>query len=784
MLIKYGALLCLFSFLFAEEKYNLSQDKERLKQVSQDLNTIIIKNKKIKIDSSKHIDIYKATSSNWRAIYEMHHKGVQLSIDSYHGSLEDNSEARDLNQKQSKLIDLLDKTFYDITAKRFGIIRGLFEQNKAFKVLFEDNTLKDIYLEIKSVPLRWITLLNLRYNQIRNDLLSGIDGWLSILKQLWHIVLILLFGLILKRVFQSYNDYLKKVRFDHIRQSYRSKKSLFMAKWMGRFIPLLPWLFFLSFLNIAKYLVQHGYLKEIIILIPYFSYYSVYRIFRLVVKQLIASSSYYDDKSFHLDRIKLDWTSRFLGSVFLTGLILLHSFGSAGGKGLLYLWIESFFQYLFVFILFYVAYRWHKEIREIAKRIFTGKAAVIIDSLFNGVGKIIFSLPIFLIEMVYHFLFWIYSLLERFDIVRAISAQYFRKKVEASGEKDNVLKNIKDLPQEYLELFYSEESNTILEQKSQHLIMKSIEEHVDAWKADLSDEHISLISGEKGSGKTFLLKCLEEKLKSNDVRILSFTLQDRFSQKEQLNEIMSEIKNDEGKTIVLIDGLQFLFLSKRKGFEYFKNFLKLTQKEEYQDIFWCLGINNYSWEFLEAVLKKSRYFNFIYKLERWREEDIQKLILSNHQKTGFDLDYDQVLISPNRSSDEVNEVDAEARYFRILWEEAMGNPSVAIKVWLSSLERNGQKSMRALIPVERSDDLGSLPDAFHFVLATIVRHESMTIEEIIQSTDLSNDIVRNAVKSCLEKEYLVRKRGKKVGISILAQHEVYSSLRRMNFIYG
>ena len=590
--------------------------------------------------------------------------------------------------------------------------------------------------------------------------------------------------MIFKKTYQSYSGYLKKIRFDHIRQSYRSKKSLFIAKWVGRFIPLLPWLFFLLFLNVARYLIKDGYLKEVIILIPYFSYYSIYRIFRLVVKQLIASSSYYDDKSFHLDRIKLDWTSRFLGSIFLTGLILLHSFGSAGGKGLLYLWIEFSFKYLFIFILFYVAYRWHKEIREIAKRIFTGRTATIIDSLFNGIGKVLFSFPVFLVEMVYHFFFWIYSFLERFDVVRAISAQYFRKKVEANSEKESVQRSAKELPQEYLESFYSEDSTEVIEQKSQRLIMKSIEEHVNAWKLDQSDEHISLISGEKGAGKTFLLKSLETKLQADDVRVLFFILKDRFSQKEQLNEIMSEIKNYTGKTIVLIDGLQYLFLSKRKGFDHFKEFLQLTQKEEYQDIFWCLGINNYSWEFLEAVLKKSRYFNFIYKLGRWREEDIQKLILSKHQKTNFELDYDQVLMNPNRSSDDVSEVDTEARYFRILWEEAMGNPSVAIKVWLSSLERNGQGSMRALIPIERSDDLSLLPDAFHFVLATIVRHESMTIEEIIQSTDLSNDIVRNAVKSCLEKEYLVRRRGKKVGVSILAQHEVYSSLRRMNFIYG
>jgi hypothetical protein len=265
---------------------------------------------------------------------------------------------------------------------------------------------------------------------------------------------------------------------------------------------------------------------------------------------------------------------------------------------------------------------------------------------------------------------------------------------------------------------------------------------------------------------------------------ISYSISERYSQAEQLQQMSLELKARTEKTIVFIDDIERLFISKRGGFKHFQDFLKITQEDSLGHVFWCLCINNYSWDFLESVLNKNRYFNCILKIERWREEDIQSSLLKKNANTGYSLDYDKVLFDNGKTIVDGDTEDIEARYFRILWEEALGNPSVAQEIWLSSVFFMKQGVVKALIPQESSNSVMGLPDDFYFVLAAIVRHESLTIREILESTDLSEDIVRNAVKKCIETGYLIKTNQFKVRIAPLFQHAVYSTLRRMNFIYG
>jgi hypothetical protein len=550
----------------------------------------------------------------------------------------------------------------------------------------------------------------------------------------------------------------------------------------GTYFSTLALVFLGLYFNFAERIIAGGYYKELAILFPYIVYFAGYRLFRIFIKQLLSSYSFYQyDRSFELDRQKLDWTSKFFSNVFFIVIIVLHTLASARGRGFLYLWIADLFQYFLVFIVFYITSKWFEEIRLVSQKSFSERFLDYI-SLINSVkSKWFFSFPLLIILIIKKGLAACYGFLEKFDFFRAISAQYFRKKVETSKVDQSLTQTVQDLPIEFLELYYSVDDTKFKLRRSQEEIYQSLLLNISHWRNEYSDEHIALVYGEKGVGKTFLLKRIFQDLEGTEK--LFYGLSERVGAKEQLNQIAADAGEKKQQTVVFVDGLQNLFLFKRKGFEHFKEFLKMTQSDKLEHVFWCLGINNYSWEFIEAVLNKNRYFNFIYKVARWREEDIQSWLLSKSKETNYDITYDEVLFSTTRVS-ESEEVRVEAKYFRILWEEAMGNPSVAQKIWLESLKAQQNTKLIAKVPKERKEFLIDLPDEFYFVLACIVRHQSMSVSEIIEPTDLSEDIVRNSVKKCIEKGYLVKKDSSKVTVSLISQHAVYSILKRMNFIYG
>lgn len=113
----------------------------------------------------------------------------------------------------------------------------------------------------------------------------------------------------------------------------------------------------------------------------------------------------------------------------------------------------------------------------------------------------------------------------------------------------------------------------------------------------------------------------------------------------------------------------------------------------------------------------------------------------------------------------------------------MAQVEKANEIWLESIERMNEKTILAYIPHEIDEKIEALPNDYYFILANIVRHESITLQNIIESTCLSEDIIRNSLRICIDLE-LVEKNHNSYSLSLLKQHVVYTTLKRMNFIYG
>lgn len=779
--------------LFLIPLYGISQDTSQADFFTSDSKVLNEKSNIIKeIKNGVHLNSkelslpkrYELVSKDWRNIFKIKNHGFELMVDAIKDSEFKESpkeKITKLKKDREAILSEAEGLFYIVSKERSDIIKSLFATEQVTKIEFNERFFYDLILEVNSIPLRWISLFKNKFYQVKEDLSGGVTGWLQLLKEVAMVVIVFFLGGFFYYIFKKGFKFLEVIQKEHSRKAYKNQRSRLISRWIGRITPILPWAWVISFFTLSEGIIAGGYFKELAIFFPYFTYYAYYRIFRVTIKLFLSNYSFYKfDRDFHLDKKKLNWTSVFLGRVYLSIVVIQHTLLSAGADGFLYNWISNFFFYFLIVVIFYVTHKWKIEIRLVAQKTFSAQFLSVVNKILDGRFSFLSCLFIFVFVVAFQLVFSLYRVAERFDIVRAISAQYFRKKVET--KKQDGLGNIKtDIEPEYVDLFEGVGNIEFPLQESQKKVYESVMSYIGAWQSNDSVENISLIYGERGIGKTYLLRTMHKDL--SDVEKVFCSFNDRKSQKEELDSLISQVKNKQGKVVVFIDGLQFLFLSKRKGFDLFKDFLNLTQGDSFKNVFWCLGINNYSWEFIESVLNKNRYFNYINKLEKWREEEIEKVILGKHEKSGFELVYDELLYAANRLP-ENEDVDIEGRYFRILWEETMGNPSLAQKIWIKSLQQMSNKKVKALIPEERNESLVGLPDEFFFVLASIVRHESLSISDIQASTNLDEDIVRNSVKNCLEKGYLLRDRKLNVSISLMAQHAVYSTLKRMNFIYG
>lgn len=668
--------------------------------------------------------------------------------------------------------------FYAASKKRAELIDSL-HRNRNYEVqTWSKLYFQDLWLEIDAVPLRWFGLFELRLQRIQTDINAGMDGWINISRQLFYLLFYLGTFLFSFRFFGKISVGLDRIRDELARKSHLHERNKHIVVLLQRISPYLPWLGTAALLKFGEHLLRKGYVAELSILLPYIEYYIYYRIFRILINRTLST---YGMFAGHLaifrDKQKLLRTSRIIGLYFLFAITTLHTFQTTVGEGFIYLWLQSTTRWMSVLVFGFISYLWREEFEELLGKLSQNKYESLRKTILGKAWGIIFSLPVAITLISYLLIVRISRWSERFEIIKTISTEIFRKKIESkTSDASTTSITISD---DYCEKFSACAERILLTANQEELLNETIKT-IDAWANDIAEDHIIAFVGEPGLGKTTLLHALSEKITSHNV--ISKDITRKITTEEELLAEFPTIFSTETKTVILLDQCQNLFLSRVGGFEGFKAFLRRTQ-ENSDNIFWCLTFNNYSWDYLQSVLDKTRYFNRIYRLQKWKETELRAFIQEKHEQTGYAVSFDEILVAAKSEGDFESIIYIESKYYRLLWEESLGNPTVAQEVWLNCLKPYPGKQVKVGIPRDRSEVITGLPDDFYFVLANIVRHENASISDIISSTRLSEDVVVNATKTCLESGYLTRDFGR-TRLHPLWQHSIFATLRRKNFIYG
>lgn len=410
---------------------------------------------------------------------------------------------------------------------------------------------------------------------------------------------------------------------------------------------------------------------------------------------------------------------------------------------------------------------------------------------------VLFSPLLLPLQLLQFFMQYLDQLLIDFDWYRRLSARWFRMRTKVLTDEDTDKPVDEDVPQQYERWFSPVEDSENDFPVITTGLFEAILKPVDAWLTDLTDENALVVTGEKGIGKTAALLRLKQSLSDNNPEVIvhRFSVPAKTTNEEAVYQLIGDIigtdlsegpatlaRTDEERppTVVILDEAQNLFLSSVEHLNGWRALLNLTNVRV-KNLFWIVSINNQSWAYLCNVFGREYQIRNAIHAKRWSQNDIRSLILSRNHLSGYKIRYDDVLLS-SRGSEAGNLRNAEQRYFSLLWDSCRGVPMTALGMWLTSVHPHGRTVTVGLPQIPDSSVLEKLGSKLMFVYATIVTHENLTFEEVLQTTNQQENVVRYALKSALDAEFIERSQDGRYRITSLWYHTVISYLARKNML--
>lgn len=282
-----------------------------------------------------------------------------------------------------------------------------------------------------------------------------------------------------------------------------------------------------------------------------------------------------------------------------------------------------------------------------------------------------------------------------------------------------------------------------------------VESSFNEWKRGLSTNVV--VVGEKGSGKTTLIRFAEEQCMS-DEKLIEITFSNTFIEEKELlkrlcdalgfkpvdtkEEFINKVHKKKKREVVIVENLQNISIRSINGFEALEAFW-VIMTSTMDKLFWLVSCSRYSWEFFMKITEADQYFSHIVQTDRLSEYEIKEAILTRHKSTGYELFFEpdesirksrafKKLLGDQEESQEL----VMKHFFSKLYKVSEGNISIGMIFWLKSI-KDIEEHRFVFHPIEVTDiDKLEVPSVnVLFTLATIVQHDVLTREEIALALD-------------------------------------------------
>ena len=658
--------------------------------------------------------------------------------------------------------------------------------------------------EVLLSPYRLLSYLYSNYFKVRENLSKGRQGYLNVILIIakYFFLLFFLYG-IQKGI--KWGEELLSIRLRTF--VLRSKSGVFSKNFYTLWsrtkevFPEIFWLVVADTLSNLETFVSIKFAFDIIKIV------ALSRVIKFVVTLFLGNVTMVTSSTFSNFKKKSDSSSDSFKNIYLTYAFAVLLVEAAVGKVYIYSlvgWSVLIFSYVKVIK---TSLDWDDEFRRYLEAKFSGIIVERFTNTLNLLPKKIRPLFLFLAILLLSCFNFIVRITENFNFSKKISANIFKKQIE-KVEALEVASSL--VPLEYKKRYaFQSLSNEELYIVQDQSFESSIRLEIEEWISSKSEEHSLVVFGDKGIGKTSLIKHIMSRT-SQTLDSCSFEgvpfdclytkMPSKTLTKEGLQSFLCSSlgidlqgkpfdfpaidKKLDKKKIIFIDECQNVFLSQTGGFDCYYYLTELINMPT-ENIFWFLSFNKSSWIYLNSAFDRTQFFRNVFELKGWSDEKVKELVMKRHNESNYKLSYD-LLISATRSQDELDKyASIESKFFKLLWELSRGNPRTALALWMTALSRKNKDTFNVNVPKELDlADLDKAQDSQMFVLAHVLKHENLTLNEVVSTSNLPRAVVRNALKMALERKYLYRDEQSRYMIDITAQHIITKQLKAKNFLYG
>ena len=224
-------------------------------------------------------------------------------------------------------------------------------------------------------------------------------------------------------------------------------------------------------------------------------------------------------------------------------------------------------------------------------------------------------------------------------------------------------------------------------------------------------------------------------------------------------------------TVFFIDDAHRLLLRGVGGFSALRRLINLMHATADQH-FWVASFHRQSWSFLEgsAVPVSIDLFRTRLEIEPLSPARLADWLSSNTRAAGFDFDFDNLIAGAVLGADPARSLErVQTAFWRRLADTSAGNPTVALLFWISSLRHPLHPELEVaddpahahLTPLDVvlyspafADTIDAMSDPELFVLASILIHDGLSVENLASSLNTTLGIIRSLCRQLQTLEVL------------------------------
>ncbi|MBA5763506.1 ATP-binding protein [Vibrio sp. 404] len=446
--------------------------------------------------------------------------------------------------------------------------------------------------------------------------------------------------------------------------------------------------------------------------------------------------------------LRLSTIRRYVWSIIIAGVILQISIRTLG-KGTIYSWIYSALFFWFVLVTISILKLWRNKVFEALSHhterpVWVNWAVNRQNTFLLNIAATAVGIVWLIIDGIKHRLM---GLLSRSTLFSQALAYLFRIEVAKQSDIDKGQQNLVRIKGEQVfdyvlpgsidsELIHY--ANDEIKQLSRYLMSDS--------------PAICVVSGERGIGATTLLNSMLNKVSNAEplylscpysgyVELLSLlALSLGLDEDASEIQILAYLRKSDTAYLIAIDNAHRLVKPMVGGLSDLMRLTNLLRrsKKNHRIVF---SIVKSSWRFVDRARGERLLFDLVCFLPRWNEKQIGQLLDSRiNKQLEKPLSFEGLIVPKQWDQDEMSEEDrAKQGFYRILWHYSDGNPTVALRFFRLSINRNKEteQAVVRLFHVPESQELENMPKPMLAVMRSIIQLEIASPEILSDCTQLS-----------------------------------------------